>query len=144
MTLHITNGDDAGDKLRSFVDGPVTLACDVLHEGPCPPVDGDAWHEVRARFLASGDGPRYEAIKTGMTASDAAIAGACERGDEIVLWFEHDLFDQLALIRTLDLVRLELRNGAGRTTRRSGSLRARRLSASARFPASIASSASVS
>ena len=52
MTLHITNGDHAGDKLRSFVNGPVALACDVLHEGPCPPVDGDAWHEVRARFLA--------------------------------------------------------------------------------------------
>lgn len=104
MTLHITNGDHAGDKLRSFVNGPVTLACDVLHEGPCPPVDGDAWHEVRARFLASGDGRRYESIKAGMTASDAAIAQACEQGDEIVMWFEHDLFDQLALIRTLDLM----------------------------------------
>jgi len=58
MTLHITNGDDAGDKLRRVVNGPVTLACDVLHEGPCPPVDGDAWHEVRARFLASDNPPR--------------------------------------------------------------------------------------
>jgi hypothetical protein len=104
VTLHITNGDHAGDKLRSFVNGPVALACDVLHEGPCPPIDGHAWHEVRARFLASGDGQRYESIKAGMTASDAAIAQACEQGDEIVLWFEHDLFDQLALIRTLDLV----------------------------------------
>jgi hypothetical protein len=104
VTLHITNGDHAGNKLRGFVNGPVTLACDVLHEGPCPPVDGDAWHEVRARFLASGDGQRYENIKAGMAASDAAIAQACEQDDEIVLWFEHDLFDQLALIRTLDLM----------------------------------------
>jgi hypothetical protein len=104
VTLHITNGDHAGDKLRRFVDGPVTLACDVLHEGPCPPVDGDAWHETRARFLASGDVGRYEPIKAGMAAGDAAIADACERGDGIVLWFEHDLFDQLALIRTLDLM----------------------------------------
>jgi hypothetical protein len=103
-TLHITNGDHAGGKLRCFVNGPVTLACDVLHEGPCPPVDGDAWHDVRARFLASDAGPAYEAIKAGMTASDTAIATACKRGDEIVLWFEHDLFDQLALIRTLDLM----------------------------------------
>ena len=145
MTLHITNGDHAGDKLRSFVNGPVTLACDVLHEGPCPPVDGDAWHEVRARFLASGDGQRYENIKAGMTASDAAIAQACEQGDEIVLWFEHDLFDQLALIRTLDLVgRVLLDPALGGSTGPALHRRASRSSASARFPASIASSASVS
>ena len=115
-TLHITNGDHAGDKLRSFVDGPVALACDVLHEGPCPPVDGDAWHETRARFLASEGNPPYEAIKAGLAASDAAIAGACERGDGIVLWFEHDLFDQLALIRTLDLM-VRLKPNATETRR---------------------------
>jgi hypothetical protein len=116
VTLHITNGSHAGGKLRSFVDGPVTLACDVLHEGPCPPIDGDAWHEVRARFLASGGNPPYEAIKAGMAESDAAIAEACERGDGIVLWFEHDLFDQLALIRTLDLmVRLKPDSAETRT-----------------------------
>ena len=102
-TLHITNGDHAGDKLRCFVDGPVTLACDVLHEGPCPSVDGDAWHEVRARFLAGPSRPADE-IKASLAAGDRTIVDACRRGDDIVLWFEHDLFDQLALIRTLDLV----------------------------------------
>ena len=103
MTLHITNGSHAGDKLRSFVNGPVALASDVLHEGPCPPVDGDAWHELRARFLA---GPRHKAeeVKASLAADDRAIEDACRRGDEIVLWFEHDLFDQLAIIRVLDLL----------------------------------------
>jgi hypothetical protein len=102
--LHITNGDDAGDKLRTFVDGPVTIAADVLHEGPCPPVDGDAWHDVRARFLASDGGTTYEEVRATLASWDAAIVDAAARGDEIVLWFEHDLFDQLLLIRTLDLV----------------------------------------
>ena len=107
MTLHITNGDHAGDQLRTFVDGPVALACDVLHEGPCPPADGDAWHELRGRFLA-GPGHTAGDVKAKLAADDRAIADACRRGDRIVLWFEHDLFDQLALIRTLDLlVRLE-------------------------------------
>jgi len=129
--LHITNGDHAGDKLRGFVDAPVSIMADVLHEGPCPRVEGDAWHDVRARFLASSGGPAYEDIKTTLAGWDQAIIDACagsahtfaegydastvaraasgggkasaERND-IVLWFEHDLFDQLALIRTLDLV----------------------------------------
>lgn len=107
-TLHITNGSDAGDKLRALVDGPVALACDVLHEGPCPPVDGDAWHELRGRFLAGRD-HSAEDVKAKLAADDRTIADACRRGDEIVLWFEHDLFDQLAIIRTLDLIaRLQL------------------------------------
>ena len=101
MTLHVTNGSHAGDKIRRVVNAPVALACDVLHEGPCPPVEGDAWHEVRAGFLA-GPGHTAEEIKAGLASDDRAIADACARGDDVVLWFEHDLFDQLALIRTLD------------------------------------------
>jgi hypothetical protein len=104
-TLHITNGDCAADVIRLIVDDPVVIAADVLHEGPCPAVDDDAWHDIRARFLAAGDGPtRYEQIKASLAETDQAIAGACRRGDEIVLWFEHDLFDQLELVRMLDLV----------------------------------------
>ena len=103
-TLHITNGGDAGGKLRRFVDGAVALACDVLHEGPCPPVDGDAWHEVRAHFLAGYGGATADEVRASLAADDRTIADACRRGDEIVLWFEHDLFDQLAIIRTLDLL----------------------------------------
>jgi hypothetical protein len=47
--------------------------------------------------------------------SDAAFA----RHDEIVLWFEHDLYDQLQLIQILDRLRgsgnvslISVRNGA--------------------------------
>ena len=102
-TLHITNGDSAGDKLRQIVKGAVTITADPLHEGPAPPVDGDGWHDVRARSLAwDGDTTRGE-IKKQLAAWDRTIVDGHRAGD-IVLWFEHDLFDQLALIRTLDLI----------------------------------------
>jgi hypothetical protein len=103
--LHITNGDCAADTLRRVVHDPVEIAADVLHEGPCPPIEGNAWHEVRARFLSSdGGSPRYEEIRRGLAKTDETIADTLRRGGEIVLWFEHDLFDQLELIRVLDLM----------------------------------------
>ena len=109
-TLHITNGDRAGDKLRTFVDGRVTIMADVLHAGPCPPVEEDAWHDVRARFLA-GYGHPADEVKASLAADDRTVLDACTGSAKasadranIVLWFEHDLFDQLAIIRTLDLI----------------------------------------
>jgi hypothetical protein len=103
-TLNITNGDCAADTLRLVVEGPIETAKDVLHEGPCPPLEGDAWYDVRARFLSGDDASRYDAIKTGLAQADATIAAACGNGEEIALWFEHDLFDQLAIVRVLDLM----------------------------------------
>ena len=101
-TLHITNGDCAGDKLRRFIDGAVTITADPLHEGPAPAVVGDAWYDVRARFLSNGDA-RFDEIKAQLGEWDRVIRDGARAGD-VVLWFEHDLFDQLALIRTLDLI----------------------------------------
>jgi hypothetical protein len=102
-TLHITNGDSAGDTLRRIVTDAVTITADPLHEGPAPPVEGDAWYEVRARFLASDSEASHEDVKNHLAAWDRAIVDGCRAGD-IILWFEHDLFDQLLLIRTLDLL----------------------------------------
>ena len=102
--LHITNGDSAAGTLRLVADGHVVITADVLHEGPCPPVEGEAWHDVRARFLAADGYATFEDAKIALAASDQAIVGACRRGDAITLWFEHDLYDQLLLIRTLDLI----------------------------------------
>ncbi len=102
-TLHITNGDCAAGTLRTFLTDRVMVTCDVLHDGPAPPVDGDAWHDVRARFLAGAFDAAFDDTRAGLMAFDRTVT---ENGrfDEIVLWFEHDLFDQLLLIRTLDLL----------------------------------------
>src|SRR6266849_5721966 len=72
--LHITNGDCAGSTLRAFLSDPVTITCDVLHEGPLPMA------------------PEW-------------LAAAPNENDEVVFWFEHDLFDQLLLIRALHVIR---------------------------------------
>ena len=101
--LHITNGDCAADTLRSFLTDPVLITCDVLHDGPAPPVDGDAWHEVRARWLTEAPEAAFAETRASLAAFDRTITQP-GRHDEIVLWFEHDLFDQLLLIRTLDLL----------------------------------------
>lgn len=102
-TLHITNGDAAGDTLREFVTGTVTITADPLHEGPAPAeAEGEAWRAVRANHLAESP-DSYDDVLRWLTEWDAAIAGAGAY-DEVVLWFEHDLFDQLLLIRTLDML----------------------------------------
>jgi hypothetical protein len=103
-TLHITNGDSVRGTLQRFVSGPVAITADPLHEGPAPAeVEGDAWRALRARFLADGSIDSYDDAYRTLTEWDAAIADA-SKYDEVVLWFEHDLFDQLLLIRTLDLL----------------------------------------
>jgi len=101
--LHITNGGCAADTLRSFLTDPVLITCDVLHDGPAPAVDGDAWHEVRARWLTDAYEAAFAETRASLAAFDRTVTQP-GRHDEIVLWFEHDLFDQLLLIRTLDLL----------------------------------------
>jgi hypothetical protein len=101
--LHITNGDAAGDKLNaSGIGGTVLCWRDVLHDGPVPAdLPLDALSTVRARFIAgNGWGGEDEAAR-GFAERDAALAG-CGGHDEVVLWFEHDLYDQLQLIQVLD------------------------------------------
>lgn len=99
--LHVTNGDCAGDKLKKFVAGAVVNACDVLYDGPAPPVDGAAWAEARTG-ASECPSPRADAVRRDIEHVDRLLTGAAH--DEVVLWFESDLFDQLNLIRTLALL----------------------------------------
>lgn len=101
--LHITNGDSAGDLLAaSGLGGDVLCWRDVLHEGPVPA--GLPFAElgaVRAQYIAGrGWGPAVEVARE----FDERHAVLAESGahDEVVLWFEHDLYDQLQLVQVLD------------------------------------------
>lgn len=55
---------------------------------------------LRAQFLAGQGWGNRETILTAFAEWDTILARCAER-DEIVLWFEHDLCDQLQLIRVL-------------------------------------------
>jgi hypothetical protein len=87
---------------------------DVLHEGPVPAgLNAAALRDTRAAFLAScGWGSRNELVRR-LADRDALVEqlrGADARAprvDEIVLWFEHDLFDQLQLLQILDRLPLD-------------------------------------
>jgi hypothetical protein len=100
--LHVTNGDSAAEILRqSGVGGIVTVTADVLHEGPAPGgLAPERWRKVRARYLAESGYGDYDSCLAQLTRWDRTLEDFRPH-EEIVLWFEHDLFDQLLLIRAL-------------------------------------------
>jgi Domain of unknown function (DUF1835) len=103
--LHVTNGDCARVLMeRSGVPGTFIAWPDVLHEGPTPLVSGDEWNQVRSRYLASDafgePDESFEDTLRQYRERDAALESYVGH-DEVVFWFEHDLFDQLLLIRHL-------------------------------------------
>ncbi|WP_138223308.1 DUF1835 domain-containing protein [Nibricoccus aquaticus] len=97
--LHITNGDSAAGSLRnSGVPGQVIAWQDVLHEGPVPAgLMLEEMSGVRARFLAQWDDRSFPEVSASFRERDNALRSACHR----VLWFEHDLYDQLQLLQIL-------------------------------------------
>ena len=101
--LHIVNGDATGDPLsRSRVPGTIVVWVDILHEGPVQAdVDAESWKEVRARYLEARGYLSAEDAMANYASWDAALASHPSR-DEVVIWLEHDLFDQLLLIRHLE------------------------------------------
>jgi Domain of unknown function (DUF1835) len=102
--LHVTNGDCAAGGLRqAALPGTVVISADVLHDGPAPVTGDDDWHRLRADYLASRGTGSAERIRSELAAWDAAVDAGIDE-DEVVLWFEHDLFDQLLLIRLLDRI----------------------------------------
>ncbi len=101
--LHLLNGDATREKLeRSEVPGTFSVWADVLHEGPVPAdLSDERLREVRARFIAGAGWATYEQALEQHRRWDAGLESYTEH-DEVVLWFEHDLFDQLLLIHHLD------------------------------------------
>lgn len=101
--LHITNGDVAADLLRQFDPDSLVLPWrDVLHEGPVPAGLGLAeLSDIRALFIGAAGWGDYALAKQSFAERDAVILDH-GRFDEIGLWFEWDLYDQLQLIQIVD------------------------------------------
>ncbi len=99
--LHITNGESVG-LAQTGLPGAVLFWRDALHDGPVPAgLPLRELSEIRARFVAKSHGLKPAAVMRQFAARDRALE-QCERHEEVALWFEHDLYDQLQLIQILD------------------------------------------
>jgi hypothetical protein len=103
--LHVANGSSTTGTIEAAgIPGVCAIWADPLHAGPVPADLPDAaLVDVRARYLAGGSSD-VDAVRSALLGWRAAIADASSY-DELVLWFEHDLFDQLNLVQLLDWVR---------------------------------------
>ena len=101
--LHITNGDSATAGIRTAEPtGDVLPWRDILHEGPVPSgVSLAELSRIRAGFLAGeGMGDRSQ-LERSFAERDDCLRRFADY-DEVVLWFEWDLYDQLQLLQLLD------------------------------------------
>ena len=101
--LNITNGDSAAGTLREAgTAGKIVAWRDVLHEGP---VDSslslNALSKQRARFISERGWGDFAHVSGDFAERDRVIHHL-DYFDEVVLWFEDDLYDQLQLIQVLD------------------------------------------
>ena len=101
--LHITNGDSAAAGVRGAGLSGATLAWrDVLEEGPVPGgVSDEALRATRAGFIADQGWTSYDEAMSDFLARDD-ILDRLSAHDDVTLWFEHDLHDQLQLLQILD------------------------------------------
>lgn len=101
--LNITNGDSAvGIMMQAKIPGEFLPWRDVLHDGPVP--DGfslEKLSEIRAKFIIDQNWGNPEVIKRHFTERDITLK-SFEKSEKIILWFEHDLYDQLQLLQILD------------------------------------------
>jgi hypothetical protein len=71
-------------------------------------LDATALRKVRADFIASSDWGDKREIAKQLKRRDEVLANA-PVDEEVVLWFEHDLYDQLQMVQVMD--RLQDRRG---------------------------------
>ena len=75
----------------------------MYHEGPVLAGSRDRMLRHRADFLSACGWGSADQIESSLVARDDAFVTAVREGRHVVLWFEHDLYDQLQLLDTLAL-----------------------------------------
>ncbi len=101
--LHIADGESVAGTLReSGIPGDVKVYGDLMYEGPTPAgLDEETWRETRARFIAGITRRALEEARQYLKECDNALT-AFHQHDEVVIWLDHTLSNQLILIRVLD------------------------------------------
>lgn len=101
--LHITDGESVAGTLReSGIPGVVSTYGDMMYEGPAPAgLDAKQWREARARFMAEADFATLDEARAYLQACEDTLA-AYRQHEEVVIWLDHRLSNQLILIKVLD------------------------------------------
>jgi hypothetical protein len=74
----------------------------VLHDGPVPQTETlSELSDIRAHALAGFGWGDYEKLRAGFINRDRILEDFRKHRD-VILWFEHDLYDQLQLLQLLD------------------------------------------
>lgn len=105
--LNVTNGDSAVQALRAAgFEGEFLPWRDVLHDGPVPAgLAPEALAAERAAFIHEAGWSSPDAALRDFRTRDRMLGDSSVRRH--VLWFEHDLYDQLQLIQILSRFRGE-------------------------------------
>lgn len=100
--LNIVNGVTCIRIMKSAsIEGDYLPWIDFLHEGPVPPkLNLDELSKVRANFIADNGYGKYDEVIHDFKKRNKQLYNYLEY-DKIVLWFEHDLYDQLQLLQVL-------------------------------------------
>jgi hypothetical protein len=103
MILHIHNGDASADVAKqSSIRGEHFAWREALIDGPAPNnIDDTEWRRIRAQHLSEAYSVEQAEIETELRAQEDKLASFAYY-DEVVLWFEHDLFCHVHLIYLLD------------------------------------------
>jgi hypothetical protein len=96
----ITNGDHAANALAAhFPDAAILIWRDVLIEGPVPGgIDNEALADIRARYIEQAFG--VNDVRADFTRRNTAFE-RLGNYEQVELWFETDLHDQLQIIELL-------------------------------------------
>ncbi|NMM44494.1 DUF1835 domain-containing protein [Rhodospirillaceae bacterium KN72] len=103
--LHIRCGEDIRDSLvEAGVPGDFLEWSDPICRGPVPVgFDRPSLRSLRSEWIASEWNLDAADCLSRMTEQDAAL-DRLDDYDRVILWFEHDLYDQATLIALLDRI----------------------------------------
>ena len=101
--LNITNGDSTVNNMKQAgITGMLLPWRDALHDGPVPGgISLEELSMVRARFIAGRGWGAPQAIEQEFIERDNVLKSS-EQYEKVILWFEHDLYDQLQILQILD------------------------------------------
>jgi len=101
--LNIVNSDAMIKKLTTCnIPGLFLAWQDFLHEGPVPKHHSlESLSSIRAHYIAQKGMGSIESIHQNFKTRNATLH-AYRKYEKVILWFEHDLYDQLQLIQILD------------------------------------------